>query len=158
MVKTIACCPYHLVRVTSTLAVGKVAKIARWWLPVLSCCLATHCVFFLNAVALLSYLSCCLAHALSARCLPSSWPDTASFRSCLLMPPGFLDTREAGTCAGSRACVLLLSLLDSFCTLRVPNSPMQVSSSNFGSLHGSGSDLDGMGTRPLLSQFAQFKQ
>ena len=25
----------------------------------------------------------------------------------------------------------------------VPNSPMQLSSSNFGSLHGSGSDLDG---------------
>ena len=35
--------------------------------------------------------------------LPSSRPDTASFRSCLLLPPGFLGTREAGTCAGSRA-------------------------------------------------------
>ena len=32
---------------------------------------------------------------LSARCLPSSRPDTASIRSCLLLPPGFLDTREA---------------------------------------------------------------
>ena len=43
------------------------------------------------------------AHALSARCFPSGRPDTASFRSCLLLPPGFLDTREAGICAGSRA-------------------------------------------------------
>ena len=25
-------------------------------------------------------------------------------RSCLLLPPGLLDTLEAGTCAGSRAC------------------------------------------------------
>ena len=38
----------------------------------------------------------CLAHALSARCLPSSRPDTALIRSCLLLPPGFFDTREAG--------------------------------------------------------------
>ena len=45
----------------------------------------------------------CLAHALSARCFPSCRPDTASFRSCLLLPPGFLGTREAGICAGSRA-------------------------------------------------------
>ena len=33
---------------------------------------------------------------LSARCFPSSRPDTASIRSCLLLPPGFFDTREAG--------------------------------------------------------------
>ena len=39
---------------------------------------------------------CCLAHALSARCLVSFRPDTASIRSCLLLPPGFFDTREAG--------------------------------------------------------------
>ena len=49
----------------------------------------------------------------------------------------------------------------------VPNSPMQLSSSNFGSLHGSGSDLDGMGTRSesttdeklgtLLSKFVHFE-
>ena len=41
---------------------------------------------------------------LSARCLLSSRPDTASIRSCLLLPPGFFDTREAGNCAVSRAC------------------------------------------------------
>ena len=67
MVKTNAC---HLVRVTSTLAVGKVAKIARRWLPELSCCLATHCGFLQKAGALFIYMSCCLAHALSARCFP----------------------------------------------------------------------------------------
>ena len=60
-------------------------------------------LFSLNFSALLIFLSCCLAHALSARCFPSFRPDTASIRSCLLLPPGFLDTREAGICAGSRA-------------------------------------------------------
>ena len=45
---------------------------------------------------LLFLFFCCLAHALSARCLLSSRPDTASIRSCLLLPPGFFDTREAG--------------------------------------------------------------
>ena len=30
----------------------------------------------------------------------------------------------------------------------VPNTPVQFTSSNFGSPDGSGSDLDGMGTRP----------
>ena len=39
---------------------------------------------------------CCLAHALCARCLQSFRPDTASIRSCLLLPPGFFDTWEAG--------------------------------------------------------------
>ena len=49
----------------------------------------------------------------------------------------------------------------------VPNSPMQLSSSNFGSLRRSGSDLDGMGTRSesttdekldaLLSKFVHFE-
>ena len=34
-------------------------------------------------------------------------PDTASIRSCLLLPPGFFDTREA--------VFLLFSLLDWFC-------------------------------------------
>ena len=33
---------------------------------------------------------------LSARCLLSSRHDTAFIRSCLLLPPGFIDTREAG--------------------------------------------------------------
>ena len=54
---------------------------------------------------MLSFLLCLdvFAHALSAPRFPSSRPDTASIRSCLLLPPGFLDTREAGICAGSRA-------------------------------------------------------
>ena len=42
MVKTIACCPCHFVRVSLTLAVGKVTKIARWCPPGLSHCCATH--------------------------------------------------------------------------------------------------------------------
>ena len=60
-------------------------------------------VFFKTRVLSFFYLSCCLPHALCARCFPSFRPDTASIRSCLLLPPGFLDTREAGICAGSRA-------------------------------------------------------
>ena len=40
---------------------------------------------------------------MSARCFPSSRLGTASIRSSLSLPPGFLFTREAGTCAGSRA-------------------------------------------------------
>ena len=59
---------------------------------------------------------CCLAHALSAQCLLSSRPDTASIRSCLLLPPGFFDTREAGVWAGSRACFLFsFSSINSAC-------------------------------------------
>ena len=42
------------------------------------------------------FFFCCLVHASSARCLLSSRPGTASIRSCLLLPPGFFDTREAG--------------------------------------------------------------
>ena len=103
MVTTIACCPCHLVRVTCTLAVGRVAKFARRWLPKLSCCSTTHCGFLPNADDLLFALSCCLANVLPAPRFPSSRPDTASFRSCLLLPPGFLGTREAGICARSRA-------------------------------------------------------
>ena len=71
-----------------TKAVGRVAQIARRWLPELQCDLA------------------------SVSCSPSFRPDTASFRSCQLLPPRFLDTREAGICAGSRACFSLLFLLD----------------------------------------------
>ena len=48
--------------------------------------------------------SCSLANVLLASRFPSSRPDTVSFRSCLFLPRGFLGTREAGTCAGSRAC------------------------------------------------------
>ena len=60
-------------------------------------------VFLQRRVLSLLFCLVVLLTRLSARCLPSSWPDTASFRSCLLLPPGFLDTREAGICAGSRA-------------------------------------------------------
>ena len=56
---------------------------------------ATHCGFLA--------LSLCLAHALSALRFPSFRPDNASFRSCLLLPPGFLGTRDPGIFAGSRA-------------------------------------------------------
>ena len=42
MVKTIACCPCHVLRVTSTLAVGNVAKIARRCRLGLSRCCATR--------------------------------------------------------------------------------------------------------------------
>ena len=131
--------------------------------------------FFLKAAVLLICLSCCLAHALSARCFLSSRPDTASFRSCLLLPPeglstgaftllchvlltsmkvcsssffvvvlptrlsarcllssrlytasfrsclllppGFLDTREAGICAGSRSCCVPICSLEPRCAL-----------------------------------------
>ena len=57
---------------------------------------------------------------LSSRCLPFSWPGAASIRSCLWLPLGFLDTREAGNCARSRACVLfqsyrLVSARDDMC-------------------------------------------
>ena len=65
MVKTFACCPCHLVRVTSTVAVGKVAKIAKRWLLELSCCLATFLVFFKRRV--LSFFVCLVV--LPTRCL-----------------------------------------------------------------------------------------
>ena len=42
MAKTLACYPCHKVRVTFTIAVGKVAKIARWCPLGLSRCCATH--------------------------------------------------------------------------------------------------------------------
>ena len=57
---------------------------------------STHC-------DTLSVQSCCLANVLPAQRFPSSRPDTGSFRSCLFLPPGFLDTREAGICARSSA-------------------------------------------------------
>ena len=47
-------------------------------------------------LSFVTFCFCILLTRLSARCLPSSWLDTASFRSCLLLPPGFLDTLEAG--------------------------------------------------------------
>ena len=68
------------------------------------------------AFTLFSYeLRSSFNYGLPASRFPSFWPDTASFRSCLSLPPGFLSTREAGICAGSRACFTLLFLLGWFC-------------------------------------------
>ena len=71
--------------------------------------------FPLRVAALQCFSVLLSAHALSARCFPSFRPDTASIRFCLLLPPGFLNTREAGICAGSRAWSSFF-LLVWFCT------------------------------------------
>ena len=98
---TIACCPCHPERVTSTIVVGWVVTFARRQLLKLSHCSTTHCGFLPNADDLLSVRSCCLANVLPDPRFPSFRPDTASFRSCLWLSLGFLNTREAGTCARS---------------------------------------------------------
>ena len=112
MATSIACCLSHLVRVALTLAVGRVANFARRWLPKRLRCPTTHCGFPPNVDDLLSVQSCCFANVLLAPRFPSFRPDTASFRSCLLLSSGFLGTREAGICTGSRACFSVLFLLD----------------------------------------------
>ena len=93
IVTTIAYCPFHQARGTFTTADGKVAKSDR--------CLSTgafalFCHVFMVSRKVCSSFIFVLRTRLSARFLLSSRPDTASFRSCLLLPPGFLDTREAG--------------------------------------------------------------
>ena len=75
-------------------------------------CSSTHCGLPPHTDDLLSVRFRCLAIVLPAPRFPSFRPDTVSFRSCLSLPPGFLSTREAGICAGSRACFPLLFLLD----------------------------------------------
>ena len=80
------------------------AKFARRWLVKILRCSTAHCGFFPNADDLFSVRTCCLANVLLAPRFPSSRPDTASIRSFMLLPPGFLDTRKAGICAGCRAC------------------------------------------------------
>ena len=50
----------------------------------------THCDFPSIADDLFPVRTCCLANVLPAPRFPSFRPDTASFRSCLLLPPGFL--------------------------------------------------------------------
>ena len=90
------------VPITFTIVVCKVAKTAWWCPPGLSRCCSTLCGSLWRVAALLVSL-CCLAHASSARRFPFSWPGTVSFRSCLLLPPGSLETREAGICALNRA-------------------------------------------------------
>ena len=108
MVTTIACCPCHQERVTSTLAVGRVAKFARRWLPMLFCCSTTHCGFPPNADDLLSVRSCCLScQRVTCSTIPSSRPDTASFRSCLIVATGFPG--HAGGChLRKKPCVVLI--------------------------------------------------
>ena len=69
-------------------------------MPLLLRCSTTHCGFPPNADDLLSVRSCCLANVLLAPRFPSSRPS-APVCCC---HQGFLGTREAGTCAGSRAC------------------------------------------------------
>ena len=49
---------------TSTFAVGRVAKFARRWLPKILCCSTTHCGFLPKADDLLFVLSCCLANVI----------------------------------------------------------------------------------------------
>ena len=54
--------------------------------------LRRHCLLPLHVVedcTVFYFLLLCpwLPSRLSARCFPSSWPDTASFRSCPLLPP-----------------------------------------------------------------------
>ena len=90
------------------------AKSARCCQLEPSRCFATWYMVSRFNLLLCHFCAVVLLTRLSARCLPSSWPDTASIRSCLSLPPGFLDTREAGNCARSRACALFLNLLDCF--------------------------------------------
>ena len=54
--------------------------------------------------------SCCLANVLRAPRFPSYRPDTASFRSCLLLPPRFLGKREAGFAQEAVRCPPLFFL------------------------------------------------
>ena len=65
--------------------------------------MAADAFMFPNADDLLFALSCFLANVLPALRFPSSRPDTASFRSCLLLP------RETNICAGSRALSFFFS-------------------------------------------------
>ena len=130
---SIACCLSHLVRGTSTLAVGKVGH-----LPGDSYCsfyvVHLRTVVFLQ-IRMISFQSgfCCLTIVFPAPRLPSYRSDTSSFRSCLSLPPGFVSTREAGICAGSRACFTLLFLLDFFLFLLMFVRSFRQPSSKFSS-------------------------
>ena len=122
IVTTNACCRFRYARAAFTTADGKVAKSAR-------CCPLgpSRCFAMMFMVSRKFFSPPChfcdriVLTLLSARCLLSSWPDTASIRSSLKLPLGFLDTREAGIFAGSRACVLfflssrLVSARDDMC-------------------------------------------
>ena len=77
----------------------------------LSRCSLPHCNFPPNADDLLYVRSCSLANVLLASRFPSYRPDTASFRSCLLLPLGFLGTLEAGNLRRKPCVFPLLFLL-----------------------------------------------
>ena len=96
IVTTVACCPFYSARATFATADGKVAKSARCSPVGPSRCFAT-CSWYQGrfTLTLCHFCAIVLPTRLSARCLQSSRLDTASIRSCLLLPPGFLDTREA---------------------------------------------------------------
>ena len=102
---TIACCRCHLVRVTSRKCCWQSGEICQAIADAGVYVVQLRTLIF-PQMRMISFLvrSCRLANVLPASRLPSSRPDTASFYSCQLLPPGFLGTREAGTCAGSRAC------------------------------------------------------
>ena len=134
MVTTIACCPCHLVRVTSTFAVGRVAKFARRWLPMLLCCSTAHCGFshmrmisFLLCLAVLPtcYLvhdSCLLgltlvvvtgfpghARGWHLRTVVSGQP-VSIFLSSDVGLCRFLEIRGVGTCLVASGCPWVISL------------------------------------------------
>ena len=112
-VTTNACCQFHQARTTFTTADCKVAKSARCCPPGPSRCFATWLMVSWAFFSLLCHFSAfVLLSRVSARCFQSSRPDTASFRSCLKLPPGFFDMLEAGICARSRACYLFLRLFN----------------------------------------------
>ena len=71
-------------------------------LPRHPCLLATHVAEELT-VLLCHPRVLLLPTKWSSRRFPSSRTDIGSFRSCLQLPLGFLDTLEAGICAESRA-------------------------------------------------------
>ena len=82
--------------VLSSVRWNNVRKTPETPLPFASAlCGRLYCFFTLVSV---------FAFAVVFSMFPSSWPDTAPFRSCLSLPLGFLDTLEAGICEGSRAC------------------------------------------------------
>ena len=87
---------------------NKKRYLARRRFPLLLRCSSTHCGLPPNTDDLFFVLSCYLANVLPAPRFPSFRLDTASFRSCLSLPLGFLGTREAGIYAGSRSCFSLL--------------------------------------------------
>ena len=112
MVKTSVCCLRHLVRVTFTLAVGKVAKIGRWWPPGLSRCCASHFGSLRRVDPLLVFL--CFFVVLPTRCLL----DVSRLSGLTLRPGADVCCCHRDSLIRGRLgkpCVVLL-LLVWFCT------------------------------------------